>query len=320
MYPRLISANRTSSSLDCGIIIMSSSSKKKKESSPPVPLNSKQHIRFDSPEEKDADHQKKKDDGIITSSKAATTVKTASNDVSSSKSQKRKKKRKRATAATSSDDNNTTNSQDKIFNGLILALSTDNKVHQTSNNSDNQSTKSCTTPPISNNNNTNNDDEQYETLKSLKTILQTTGATISPQVHKKVHYLICTQSAIDNLTQRIRQAIKRNVDIVSVDWVKKCISDNKRVDVTLYLCNEVAREIMVEKEREKKKKSGGSDGNDAEDGGYDSDILPQDDNGGWSEPVQLDCCCVCHENGDDNCPWCHDCNINLAKKQKKEHI
>ena len=40
---------------------------------------------------------------------------------------------------------------------------------------------------------------------------------------------------------------------------------------------------------------------------------------GWSEPVQLDCCCVCHENNPPNtitdCEWCKTCNINLALKK-----
>ncbi|KAL7495820.1 hypothetical protein ACHAWT_006318 [Skeletonema menzelii] len=300
---------------------MPSSSKRRKDfaassTTSPSSNNNKQHIRFDDNKEKDDhdDRSKKKDDGVITTSSSTTTP---NNDLSS-KSHKRKKKRKRtastSAAASSNDINNLKNNQDKIFNGLILALSTDNKVHQSST-TDHQSTKSCTSTTNSNNN--NDGDDQYETLKSLKTILIGAGATISPQVHKRVHYLICTQSAIENLTQRIRQAIKRNVDIVSVDWVKNCIQEKKRVEVTSYVCNEVAREIMMEKERETKANTTTSSVKHNE--GYDSDI-PQDDNGGWSEPVQLDCCCVCHENGDDKCPWCTDCNINLAKKQKLENV
>lgn len=295
---------------------MSSKSRKKESSILASPKPTKQHIRFDDSQEKEvADHQEKKDDGIVTTSS------TSSKEMFSSKSQKRKKKRKRTASTTtttttpSSDDNNK-----MIFNGLILALSTDNKVHQSNNNdSGNPSTKSCSTNTTPNNNNNNNNEEdQYETLKSLKSLLQSHGATISPQVHKRVHYLICTSSAITNLTQRIRQAIKRNVDIVSVDWVRRCIEEDRRVDVTEYICNEKVREIMLEKERDEVKSKGGNknEGNGASEG-YESDI-PQDDNNGWSEPIQLDCCCVCHENGDDNCPWCTDCNINLAKKRMKE--
>ena len=264
----------------------------------PTPKN-RQHIRFDDADEAEAveKHQvnsKKQDEGIDTSKVAD------ADNSNNTKSQRRKKKRKRAAITSTTDDDKATSTdikQDKIFNGLILALSTDNKQYQ-SNTDDKQSG--------------NNEDDQYNNLKPLKLLLQTAGATISPQVHKRVHYLICTQSAIDNLTQRIRQAIKRNVDIVNVDWIKKCIQDNNRVDVSPFLCNEIAREIMIEKEREKKMNSSDGKGNTD---GYDSDI-PKDDNAGWSTPIELDCCCVCHENGDDNCPWCVDCNINRAKRMK----
>ncbi len=292
----------------------------KKES----PSNKRQHIRFDNQEEEedDDDHQQKNDgDGVITSSSKAAT---ANNDLpSSNNSQKRKKKRKRSATTTPSDTPSSiaaTNKhqEDKIFNGLMLALSTDNKQHQSDSNNSNKE-----------------EDDPYNNLKSLKTILQSHGATISPQVHKRVHYLICTPCAITNLTQRIRQAMKRNVDIVSVDWVKKCVDEKRRVDVVTsesdekYLWNDWAREIMVEKECEKKRTSANNNNsansnNDDEDGGYDSDNIPQeDDNRGWSTPVQLDCCCVCHENGDLNCPWCGECNINLAMKKttkKEENI
>ena len=37
---------------------------------------------------------------------------------------------------------------------------------------------------------------------------------------------------------------------------------------------------------------------------------------GWSEAVELDCCCVCHENGDLECPWCTgETECNLTKKR-----
>lgn len=239
-------------------------------------------------------------------------------------SQKRKRKKRKRTADTttgSSNDNsgaatatsleaNWQQLNNKIFNGIILAISTDNKHHN------NTSVKSS-----SNHDHEDNNDDQYDNLKSLKAILQTLGAAISPQVHKRVHYIICTPSAIHNLTQRIRQAIKRNVDIVSAQWVKDCIRDNRRIDVTPYICNEMAREILVEKERDQKKKNKKNDESGSyhsDDNDDDNDIIPEEDNKGWSTPVQLDCCCVCHENGDDNCPWCSDCNINLEKKRRKK--
>ena len=113
---------------------------------------------------------------------------------------------------------------------------------------------------------------------------------------------------MNNLTQRVRQALKRNVDIVDVDWIKQCVENGSRADADEYLRNDVARELMTVKEKEKQAFV-------TNNGGYESDV-PDENAAGWSEPIQLDCCCVCHENGDDNCPWCTDCNLN--KKNKTE--
>jgi len=52
-----------------------------------------------------------------------------------------------------------------------------------------------------------------------------------------------------------------------------------------------------------------------DDGGYKSPLIPDPDDAGWSEPVSLDCCCVCHDTARD-CDWCLDCNVTLALKSK----
>ena len=85
------------------------------------------------------------------------------------------------------------------------------------------------------------------------------------------------------------------------------------MDVEKYLLNEMAGELMSEKEKEKADTKTNI-ANATMKTGYESDI-PDENNAGWSSPVQLDCCCVCHENGDDNCHWCTECNINLAKSK-----
>jgi hypothetical protein len=208
----------------------------------------------------------------------------------------------------------------RLFNGLIVAISTLE--------SSEESTKLSTTNRLvdhddnnnnnikNNNNNNNNNNITYQNYKSLQQTLRHHGATISPQVHKRVHYLLCTRSAMTHATQRVRQAHKRNVDIVDVAWVKECIDTGKIVEVEKYLCNDEVGCWIAEKEKEKKKQvmKRSSKRNVFDiDEKYDN----VDEGGGWSTPIQLECCCVCHENGDDDCPWCIDCNLTLARKQKK---
>jgi len=41
-----------------------------------------------------------------------------------------------------------------------------------------------------------------------------------------------------------------------------------------------------------------------------NEIIPNDD-AGWTEPKELGCCCLCHENGTTkDCEWCTDCMKN----------
>jgi len=227
-------------------------------------------------------------------------TRSSSNGASTSNNPRENKRKRKHPSTTSKGDKDA--SCKKIFNGLSVAISALESKQNNTNNSDG----------------TDKDEDPYQNYKALKTLLQSLGATISPQVHKRVNYLITTDSAVQNLTQRVRQALKRNVDIIDVAWVKECREKNKRVDVEHHLCNELAKCLMEEKEREKreKAKNEGKDNGTKLGQGECSDA-PEEDNAGWSTPVQLDCCCVCHENGDDNCPWCSDCNLTLVRIEKQ---
>jgi len=255
------------------------------------------HIRFD---QEDDDTET----GMMSSD--SPTPRCSHDAYTSKKDKPPKNKRKRNHPAATSKGGSAKCSK-RIFNGLIVAISTLESKQTNTNNGD------CTDK--------DSDDDPYQNYKALKNLLQSHGATISPQVHKRVHYLISTEAAVQNLTQRVRQALKRDVDIIDVAWVKECKGDNKRMDVQDHLCNELAQCLMAEKEKEKRMKSTKEDKvkGDKAGRGECSDAI-EDENSGWSTPVQLDCCCVCHENGDDNCPWCtvagSECNLTLERIEK----
>lgn len=106
------------------------------------------------------------------------------------------------------------------------------------------------------------------------------------------------------------------------------------MDVTPYLCNEVVRKIIFEKKEETRKtkkkgceemmrsssKNDESNNSDSKKTSNSNNVIDDDNGDCWSKPVPLDCCCVCHENGDNNCPWCSECNINIDNKVKRESI
>ena len=184
-----------------------------------------------------------------------------------------------------------------ILNGLTLAVTTLDKKREDAS--------------------AGTDAQQQQQLSWKNTIdkCKQYGANITSQVHKRVHALIVSDAAVRNATQRVRKAIKLGVPIVDVGWVEACIKDGSRCDWTEYLRNDEAKEAA-----ESKKKAGSAGGEGC---GVKFDISADDANAtsGWSEPVELDCCCVCHENGDLECPWCTgetECNLTKRRLGKEE--
>ena len=145
-----------------------------------------------------------------------------------------------------------------------------------------------------------------------------------------MHLLLARRTAVERGTQKVRKAVKRGVEIVDIDeFVKGCVERGKVYSEVPGDMNLTERAREVAESKKKEKEVGDNDNGDHNLSNEDSknaflvrDIdgnLVDPDAEGWSEPVQLDCCCVCHENNPPNtitdCEWCKTCNINLALKK-----
>jgi hypothetical protein len=126
-------------------------------------------------------------------------------------------------------------------------------------------------------------------------------AMASGKVHNRVRFLICTPSAVVKATQRVRKAIRKRIPLIDSKWVQRCLQENKRVDQSEFSLNHLA---TVQTGAADKPNAPRPDG-------------PTFDSSGWSEPFDLGCCCVCHENGTLNCGWCVECSINKQAKKAK---
>lgn len=196
---------------------------------------------------------------------------------------KKKRKRSHTPRSKKSDEEPIDSTTKKLFNGLTMSISTlESKETQV---------------------------ESGQSMKSVKQTLISQGAMIAPQVHKRVRCIICTPQAIENLTQRVRQALKRGVDIVDIKWLNDSVRQGKRLEVDGYLRNDLARALMAEKKEQDDIRQRANN--------IDEVHIPDHATGGWSEPIELDCCCVCHENGDFNCPWCTNPDCNVYSRMRK---
>ena len=143
-------------------------------------------------------------------------------------------------------------------------------------------------------------------FKEVSQACRDLGAAVSNQICKRVHVLICTRSAVEHATQRVRKAFKKNIPLVDSAWLKKCQLERARIDFEPYRLEKEATKSIdnyskaLEKSDDKKRSRSTDIDKEEED-----EELPDR---GWSEPADLGCCCVCHEQGTtDDCEWCVNC-------------
>lgn len=176
--------------------------------------------------------------------------------------------------------------------GLIIAISTIQSAEQEEDTTKDQVTK--TTENLS--------------YKEVAEICRQAGATISGQVHRKVHCLLCSSLAIHQATQRTRKAIKKNIPLVDLAWLHQCIKEGRKLELTPFLIPSTKLDQIINDQNKKKQTSSSSSAAISKDNvGNDNqnDDIPES---GWSSPVNLGCCCSCHEFGTTkDCEWCADC-------------
>lgn len=178
-----------------------------------------------------------------------------------------------------------------VLSGLTLAVSTLDKGAQHANN-----------------------DDSYKSVCAF--ISEKSGAELSNQISKKVFAVICNPSAVSQATQKVRKAVKKGAHIIDVQWVRDCVEDGEKLDFEGYMLDkmlpESARQQAVENNNNEKIASSVDQREITS-----SSVCREASKAiSYVKTIQLDCCCVCHENGTLDCPWCTECNVTLARLQK----
>ena len=75
------------------------------------------------------------------------------------------------------------------------------------------------------------------------------GATVMGVVCKRVQFLICTQKAVEQATQRVRKAQKQNIPLVSVEWLEACGKQGQKVDIDSYRLESFSKNELVPSRR-----------------------------------------------------------------------
>lgn len=208
---------------------------------------------------------------------------------------RRTKKRSRAKSCRNdvgpSESNKRRKSATGILSGMLIAVST----LQTAKTEETEETTSSSSPC----------DVSYRTVTEA---CRNAGATVSSQIHKKVKCVLCTKSAIAQATQRVRKAQKKGIPLVDVAWLYECLKMKEKLPFDSYLLDYPTAITHHEEDQETHKKSRDKQKSEDSENNENQDVDEKDiPDSGWSSPVDVGCCCVCHENGDTNCSWCTDC-------------
>jgi len=222
--------------------------------------------------------------------------------LSSSARRRNRKKRQKTKPPQASSDATMVNHANpkKPLAGLVVSVSTLKDKTKTKRNTDNDETDNDTSPSMSMS--TSMPVSYNEVCRTCREL----GAEVIDLVCKRVSLVVCTEAAVKQATQRVRKAIKRKKPLVSVEWLEECKKRGRRVAMDAYLLDQAAEDVVHH--RKERLLNAPSSGNRVDDDDeFGSEPLPDS---GWSEPQELGCCCVCHENGTTaDCPWCVDCNV-----------
>lgn len=58
---------------------------------------------------------------------------------------------------------------------------------------------------------------------ALQALLEASGLAVSPIVHRRVAYVVATDTAVRFQTQHVRKALKRGIPVVSEPWLRLCL-------------------------------------------------------------------------------------------------
>lgn len=190
---------------------------------------------------------------------------------------KRRRKRQRMSPPKSSDTKKKKKQTKHPLNGMIVAVSTLDIKGQSH-------------------------EDSQSSYKAVSNQCQELGATITGQLHRRVSCLVCNEAAVRNATQRVRKAIKKKVPLVDVAWVRECREKGELVDMESFRLDDQAAKVI-----ESRKVTASEKAVTTTDDDVNTELSGVPDSA-WTQPTSLGCCCVCHENGDKDCPWCEDCS------------
>ena len=144
----------------------------------------------------------------------------------------------------------------------------------------------------------------------VKKMIEELGGRVSSTVHKRVDFVIASDIAVENATQRIRKAHKFDIPVLKVEYVEYCRDNNiQPVDIAPYMYNNINEVVQEQRkasmtktgDHTKRKASQISEAISPQEASVPAEYIPP-----VLAPVGVvyECACICHDSGESSCSWC----------------
>lgn len=139
------------------------------------------------------------------------------------------------------------------------------------------------------------------------------GAEVSGTVHRRVHAVVATASAVLNQTQRVRKARDRGVPVVTPEWLAASVNAGEPLSTADFQHNLQDRRSASAPGGSTHRNKVGIACEICMGLGRSSNALalqrPRTENTDATRVghiVDFGCCCSCHDEGHASCSWCHE--------------
>lgn len=157
---------------------------------------------------------------------------------------------------------------------------------------------------VNNSLNEEDDNESLVSYNELRRMITALGGRLSPTVHKNVSFLIASDTAVANATQRVRKAFKYGVPVLRKEYIELCYSGAVASEDTASFQFAGIETAIKRYEVHSSEKNSARDGCGACKKRRAEGPPPLSYMDNLKRDQVFECSCICHDRGEDGCSYC----------------
>jgi hypothetical protein len=157
---------------------------------------------------------------------------------------------------------------------------------------------------VSNSNAVPGDAEDSASYNDVKREILALGGKISSTVHKNVDFLIASDSAVEQCTQRVRKADKYDILVLKVEYVEHCRSNKKDTNTAPFEYSNISAVVKNYEKHAKAKAVGVPASEEEKKPASKKKKRTASEAFTIEHTMACECSCTCHDHGESSCHYC----------------